>query len=110
MKFTSIISLALVLIASSAPAQSIATSAPNMGQAVEIEKPREYKMSEMTRSIAFGTACEAADNGDSTKSISAKVLDMVLARETKLSRKDARVLINVLVRSAIDKCGSLGSN
>jgi hypothetical protein len=109
MKFTSIITLALLLTPSVASAQSIATSNPGAKQPIEIES-REYKMSPMTHSIAFGSACEAADNGDSTKSISAKVLGIVLARETKLSRKDARTLTSVLVRAAIDKCGSLGSN
>lgn len=84
--------------------------AAKVKKSAPVEKPREYRLSEITRSIAFGQACESADNGDSTKSIGIKTLGVVLAREPQLSRKDAKVLTNILVRSAIDKCGSLGSN
>lgn len=74
------------------------------------DRPHEYRISEVTRSIAYGKACEMADSGNRRTSIRAKVLEIILAYENEIRRKDAIILGSIVSNNAIKQCGNPGSN
>lgn len=74
------------------------------------DRPHEYRISEVTRSIAYGKACAMADAGGRRTSIRKEVLEIILAYESKIEPKDAAILGAIVSKNAIRQCGNPGSN
>lgn len=74
------------------------------------DKPREYRISESTRSIVFGRSCQMAIDGNSARFIRRTAADIVLSYEENIRKRDAKVLANIVANNAIKKCGLTASN
>jgi hypothetical protein len=90
--------LAILLLSS----QILPTSAESTPK--NLDKPREYHISEATRSIVFGRSCQMTIDGNSAQFIRRTAADLILSYQENIRRKDARVLATVIVNSAIKKC------
>jgi hypothetical protein len=75
-----------------------------------IAETHEYQISEVTRSIAYGKACEMADAGNQKAAIQQKVVSIILINEGAIKPKNAKILGYVVSENAIKTCGAKASN
>jgi hypothetical protein len=89
---------------------SISMTAPAIAGSVRNEEIQEYRISETTRSIVFGKACQMSIDGHSNRYIQKVAWETVNSYEEKIQSKHARILGYFVARAAIKKCGIVAAN
>lgn len=64
----------------------------------------EYRVSESTRSIVFGRACQMKIDGDSSRFIRKTAFENVLSYQENIRRRDAKILSTIIANNAIKEC------